>query len=92
MSPRSLARSLLLGSALMILAGGVAEANEPRTRTSSARTPQSGPRESRDVVPFKTERTDSWLCQNVSAFFCCARPGTVSEPAATPNSRRRGRG
>jgi hypothetical protein len=31
---------------------------------------RSAPRVNQKVVVFKTDRTDSWLCNNVSAFFC----------------------
>lgn len=41
---------------------------ETRARVApSGRSPQPA---NQKVVTFKTERTDSWLCNNISVFFC----------------------
>lgn len=62
-------RALLGGLMLSVLAGGIATSAETRSTrvTTVARTTQAQPQR---VVAFKTERTDSWLCSNVSVFFC----------------------
>ena len=49
-------------------------------------------------MSFKSERTDSWLCNNVSAFFCSnlfptlgSSSGGASSPLpAVPDRSRRG--
>jgi hypothetical protein len=48
-------------------------------------------------MSFKSERTDSWLCNNVSAFFCSnlfptlgSSSSASTPPAAVPDRSRQG--
>jgi hypothetical protein len=48
--------------------------------------------ESPRIVSFKPERTDSWLCEYVSPFFCSTIPTVVATPQPGPASlKQRGR-
>ena len=60
-----------------------------QAQARAAVRPQTAPRGR--VVEFKTDRTDSWLCENVSPFFCPAIPTVVAAPASASQSTRRGR-
>jgi hypothetical protein len=50
--------------------------------TVSRRVAADGPR----VVGFKEERTDSWLCEYVSPFFCPSIPTVVVSPQPGPTT------
>jgi hypothetical protein len=79
----------LIGSALFAGAAFGADGRMTAQRSNANRRVTSeGPR----VVSFKADRTDSWLCENVSPFFCSAVPTVVSTPEATAASTSRGRG
>lgn len=42
------------------------------------------------VTGPRTTQTDSWICQNVSAFFCFGQvPKIVSKPHTVPSKRGR---
>lgn len=56
-------------------------------KTMSRRTTTESPR----VVSFKTERTDSWLCLNVSPFFCSEVPTVAPPQSGTTTTSVRGR-
>lgn len=65
-----------------------------RGSTRPARVTESPARvtaPSRPVVSFRSERTDSWLCQNVSVFFCGREAGMVIAPPPSPSPATRGR-
>jgi hypothetical protein len=84
-------RSIAAGVLGSILFAGAAYGAENRMeaqrRVANARPAQA---ERGRVVDFKPERTDSWLCENVSPFFCTYVPSVAaSQPAAS--SRQRGR-
>ncbi|HEY6066812.1 MAG TPA: hypothetical protein VIY96_11695 [Thermoanaerobaculia bacterium] len=56
--------------------------------TASKRATTQGPR----TVDFKTEQTDSWLCNYVSPFFCSSIPSVASTPqGGAQTTSRRGR-
>ena len=55
--------------------------------TASRRAATEGPR----VVGFKEERTDSWLCEYVSPFFCSSIPTVATSPQPGPTTTSRGR-
>ncbi len=79
----------VLGSVLF--AGAVSGADgrmQPQRRPTGVRTAQA---ERARVVEFKSERTDSWLCENVSPFFCSYVPSVASTQSASSGSRQRGR-
>lgn len=79
----------LLGSVLF--AGAAFGAEQQMTAqkvTASRRAATEGPR----VVSFKEERTDSWLCEYVSPFFCSSIPTVVATPQpGAMTTERRGR-
>jgi hypothetical protein len=70
---------------------------ESRARVAArGRSAQPAPQK---VVTFKTERTDSWLCNNVSVFFCTdlfpklttTQNGAGSPASLVPDRSRTGR-
>jgi len=76
----------LLGSALFVSVGLAAE-----TRMKAERRTMSRPQTERArVVEFKTESTDSWLCEHVSPFFCPQVP-TIQATSQPAQARQRGR-
>ena len=78
----------LMGSALFAGAAFGADGRMTAQRSNANRRVTSeGPR----VVAFKADRTDSWLCENVSPFFCSSIPTVVSTPQGAAPSRGRGR-
>ena len=79
----------LLGSVLFAGAAfGAGDRMTAQRATASRRTATEGPR----VVGFKEERTDSWLCEYVSPFFCSSIPTVVAAPQpGTTTTSRRGR-
>ena len=83
-------RSVAAGVLGTVLFAGVSFGAETRLQSqrgvTNARPAQA---ERSRVVEFKTERTDSWLCENVSPFFCTYVPTVAASQAAT--SRQRGR-
>jgi hypothetical protein len=85
---RSIAAGVL-GSTLFAGAAFAAENRmEAQRRVTNARPAQA---ERGRVVDFKPERTDSWLCENVSPFFCTYVPSVASSQPATTSTRQRGR-
>ena len=68
-------------------AAGAAE-NERTSKIERAAQVQSRQAQSRKVETFRSEKTDSWLCNYVSAFFCTNVYPTLTTapdpPAATP--------
>lgn len=86
-------KGLILAAAAGAFFSCMAARGIERVGIQATPRPERGVQSSPQVVPFKSERTDSWLCQNVSVFFCSREPGMVtSAPPPTPSSRRRGRG
>jgi len=80
----------ILGSLLFAGAAYGAEARmQAQPRVTSTRPAQAVRGR---VVEFKPERTDSWLCEYVSPFFCSYVPTVtaVPQPSAS-SSRTRGR-
>ncbi|HVE66503.1 MAG TPA: hypothetical protein VNC59_07975 [Thermoanaerobaculia bacterium] len=85
-------RAMAAGVLGSVLCAGVAVAAESRmtpqrNKTTSVRPAQA---ERGRVVGFKPERTDSWLCENVSPFFCTYVPSVATSQQAS-SSRQRGR-
>ena len=84
---RSIAAGVLGSFLFAGAAFGAENRMEAQRRVSNPRPAQA---ERGRVVDFKPERTDSWLCENVSPFFCAYVPSVAaSQPAAS--SRQRGR-
>jgi hypothetical protein len=90
MKARKLKRMVLLG-ALVSVMSVPALVGEERATGSRVTRPPATSQESRRVVPFKTDKTDSWMCQNVSAFWCQS-DRAQSTPSNPPSNRGRGRG
>ncbi len=80
-----------------ILSCGLALGTEKRTTRETAQ-PVARQTTVRKEVTFKSDRTDSWLCANVSAFFCSnlfPTLGSSNDNASTasakvPDRSRRG--
>ena len=92
MKTRSVSKTLLAGLAFSLLFGSLSTAaqSQPVARATVSRVaPASNARaQARPAASFRTERTDSWLCANISPLFCSnlfpsleSRPGT---PSASP--------
>lgn len=87
MRPSKLRRMMLTGAMISLMSLSAAYGAE---RTSS-RVSRPGAQESRRVVPFRSDKTDSWLCNNVSSFWCQEGRATQAPPPSRTN-RGRGRG
>jgi hypothetical protein len=75
----------LFGSALFASAAFGADGRMTTQKsTATHRATTSGPR----VVAFKEEKTDSWLCQYVSPFFCSSIPTVTASSGTTANTAR----
>ncbi len=60
-----------------------AEGNVRMSRIERAQAVSSRATAPRKVETFKSEKTDSWLCANVSPFFCSLFPSLPNTPAPT---------
>ena len=78
----------LIGSALFAGAAFGADGRMTAQRSNANRRVST---EAPRVVAFKAEQTDSWLCENVSPFFCSSIPTVISTPQSAAPSRGRGR-
>ena len=88
---RSIAAGIL-GSVLLAGAALGAEARMQTERPNAKRTTTNAASTTRArVVEFKPEGTDSWLCINVSPFFCDYVP-TVTSSTPTPGTAMAERG
>ncbi|MEO8347604.1 MAG: hypothetical protein ABI610_01730 [Acidobacteriota bacterium] len=79
----------ILGSFLLAGAAFGAESRMAAQRRATSVRPAQAERSR--VVDFKPERTDSWLCENVSPFFCAYVPTVAASQPATTSTRQRGR-
>jgi hypothetical protein len=59
---------------------------------ASTRVSRPNAQEARRVVPFRSDKTDSWMCNNVSAFWCQEGRATQAPPPTTTNRGRGRRG
>ena len=85
-------------SALLMVAATMDADSRPAAGASISRV-SAAPNaagQTRRGLPFKTERTDSWLCSYVSPFFCTnlfptleTRPGTPSPSTSIPPRGRK---
>ena len=79
-----------------ILTCGLALAAEKPARETAQ--PAARQKTTQKETSFKSERTDSWLCNNVSAFFCSnlfptlgsSSSSASSQLPAVPDRSRRG--
>jgi hypothetical protein len=82
---------ILAGFVFSLLSAGVAmgagaEGNVRMSRIERAAAIESRRAESRKTETFRTEKTDSWLCNYVSPFFCTSLFPTLSSSPNTPKS------
>jgi hypothetical protein len=85
-------RTLATGLISSALFAGAAFGADNRMQAQRSVTNRRLVAESPRVVGFKTERTDSWLCEYVSPFFCSTIPTVVASPQPGPASpKQRGR-
>lgn len=78
-------------SAGFAIAGG-AEGNERMSKIERATQVQERSHTARKSETFRTEKTDSWLCNYVSPFFCSSLyPSLTPAPAPAPSTPARGR-
>ena len=80
MRARKLKRLVLLSALVSMLSVTALQAEERATGSRVTRPPASA-QESRRVVPFKSDKTDSWMCQNVSAFWCSSAQSVPRAPS-----------
>ena len=99
MKTKAISKGILAGLVFSLLSAGVsmgavAEGNVRMSRIERAGSVTSRRAESRKAETFRTEKTDSWLCTNVSSFFCTSSFPTLSSPDApkNPSTPARGRG
>jgi hypothetical protein len=87
---RDLGFALLLSMGIALPAAGAERTPvQPAERAEQAAQPAQQPR----TVPFQSEKTDSWLCNYVSPFFCNLIPTvTVTNPPQNSNSKSSERG
>lgn len=90
-------KSALAGLLISALSIGIALAGEARPTREVRSKARSAQADSPKVLQFRTDKTDSWLCQHVSAFFCTdlfptlvTRPDSAPAPSgAVPDRSRR---
>jgi hypothetical protein len=98
MKGKAVSKGILAGLVFSLLSAGVsmgavAEGNVRMSRIERAATVTSRRAESRRAETFRTEKTDSWLCNYVSPFFCTVFPTLSSSPSpdAAKGTPTRGR-
>jgi len=78
-------------SAGFAIAGG-AEGNERMSsKIERAAQVQERSHTARKTETFRTEKTDSWLCNYVSPFFCSSLYPSLAPAAPSPSTPVRGR-
>jgi hypothetical protein len=90
-SRKWLEKTLAAGLMASALFAGTAFAADNRMQAQKATSSRRAATETPRTVEFKTERTDSWLCQYVSPFFCSSIPTAVAAPQPGATTNRRGR-
>jgi hypothetical protein len=98
MKRKTVSTGILAGLVFSLLSAGVAmgagaEGNVRMSRIERAASVQSRRAESRKTETFRTEKTDSWLCNYVSPFFCTSLFPTLPSPNTpqSPSTPARGR-
>ncbi len=96
MKSQTLGKIVKTSALAAILSCGVAlGADKPARETAQ---PAARQKTTKKEMSFKSERTDSWLCNNVSAFFCAdlfptlgsSSSSASSQLPAVPDRSRRG--
>jgi hypothetical protein len=88
---RAISRGILAALVFSLLSasvsmGATAEGNVRMSRIQKAETIASRNQTTRKTETFRSEKTDSWLCVNVSAFFCSNMFPTLSTPDPPPSN------
>ena len=98
MRSRKGSKGIVAGFVLSFLSAGAMVAgtagNERTSKIERAGQVQARGTQSRKSETFRTEKTDSWLCSYVSAFFCTSAYPTLTtspESPANPAVPYRGR-
>jgi hypothetical protein len=87
-SARQWTRTLAAGLISSVLFAGAAFGAEQRMTAQKSTASRRGATEGPRVVGFKDERTDSWLCEYVSPFFCSSIPTVATSPQTGPTTSR----
>ena len=89
MKTKRVSTGILAGLVFSLLSAGVAtgasEGNVRMSRIEKAGAVQARQQTTRKNEAFRSEKTDSWLCNYVSSFFCTTAYPTLSSPD-TPTS------
>ena len=100
MKSRAVSKGILTGLVFSFLSAGVAtaagaEGNERMSRIERAEQVAQRSVTSRRTESFRAEKTDSWLCANVSPFFCTSlfptlnpAPSRPASPSTPPRGRK----
>ncbi len=94
MKSQMLRKVVLTGLMASILSCGLA-LGEERPAARQQAQPAARGKTTRKEMSFKTEKTDSWLCNYVSVFFCSdlfptlTPSNSTSNTAAVPDRSRR---
>ena len=93
MKSRRASIGIVGGLVFSFLSTGVATAsgaggNERMSRIERSVQTQQRVQTSRKAEAFRSEKTDSWLCNYVSAFFCSVYPTLTPEPQKSPAPNR----
>jgi hypothetical protein len=96
MKTKSVSRSILAGLLFSLLSAGAATAantggNVRMSRIERANAVASRRADARRTEAFKSEKTDSWLCNYVSPLFCSNLIPTLPTTPAAPSAPTRGR-
>ena len=97
MKRKTVSTGILAGLVFSLLSAGVAmgagaEGNVRMSRIEKASAVDSRRAVSRKTETFRTEKTDSWLCNYVSPFFCTNLfPTLTTSPSTPPSTPPRGR-
>jgi hypothetical protein len=91
MKRKKVSTGIMAGLVFSLLSAGVAtgagaEGNVRMSRIEKAAAIESRRAVSRKAETFRTEKTDSWLCNYVSPFFCTSLFPTLSSSPSTPAS------
>jgi len=90
MRTKAISKGILAALVFSLLSAGVStgatEGNARMSRIQKADTVTSRNQTSRKTETFRSEKTDSWLCVNVSAFFCSNMFPTLSTPDPPPSN------
>jgi hypothetical protein len=85
MRSQAVGKIVKTGVLTAILSCGLALGAEKPARETAQ--PAARQKTTRKEMSFKSERTDSWLCNNVSAFFCTNLFPTLGSSSSSSSSQ-----